>query len=172
VFIETFITDNELLDCGQVGPNKKSESAPMFTVGFAIYSPESLPVSDATMEKRPNQDPGSSYPLNNHLNTLISEFYGSAFGTSIIIKDSSVRSDHNGGNRFPQINGKVLSRRKPGNHSQESHAVDIDTCFDYPYQHPGRPGAAEPFKPRQGRKTATVRKYLWVPPITCPDNFL
>jgi len=53
-----------------------------------------------------------------------------------------------------------------------SSAVDSGYRFDYPYPHPGRPGAAEPFKSRQGRKTATVRKYLWVPPVTCPDNFL
>lgn len=52
-----------------------------------------------------------------------------------------------------------------------SHAIDMDTCIDYPYSCPGRPGAAEPSKPRQGRKTATVRKCLWVPPITCSDSF-
>jgi len=39
----------------------------------------------------------------------------------------------------------------------------------YPCQRPGRPGAAEPAKPRQGRKTATVRESLWVPPVTCSD---
>src|SRR5512138_1928154 len=48
----------------------------------------------------------------------------------------------------------------------------MDYCFDYPYLCPGRPGAAEPFKPRQGRETATVRKCLWVPPVTCPGTFL
>ncbi len=47
--------------------------------------------------------------------------------------------------------------------------IDIPPQFDYPYSRPGRPGAAEPFKPRQGRETATVRKCLWVPPVTCPD---
>ena len=41
--------------------------------------------------------------------------------------------------------------------------------MDYPCHRPGRPGAAEPAEPRQGRKTATVRKCLWVPPITCSD---
>jgi len=44
--------------------------------------------------------------------------------------------------------------------------------MQYPCQRPGRPGAAEPTKPRQGRKTATVREYLWVPPVTCPDIFM
>jgi len=41
--------------------------------------------------------------------------------------------------------------------------------MQYALPRPGRPGAAKPAKPRQGRKTATVRKCLWVPPITCPD---
>jgi hypothetical protein len=34
---------------------------------------------------------------------------------------------------------------------------------------PGRPGAAGLFEPRQGRKTATVRRRSWVPPVSCPD---
>ena len=37
---------------------------------------------------------------------------------------------------------------------------------------PGRPGAAEPSKPRQGREAATVRKCLWVPPVTCSDIYM
>jgi hypothetical protein len=41
--------------------------------------------------------------------------------------------------------------------------------MQYPCIRPGRPGAAEPAKPRQGRKTATVRECLWVPSVTCPD---
>ena len=41
----------------------------------------------------------------------------------------------------------------------------------YAYPRPGRPGAAEPFESRQDRKIATVRKSLWVPPISCPDIF-
>jgi len=41
--------------------------------------------------------------------------------------------------------------------------------MQYACHRPGRPGAAEPAKPRQGRKTATVRKCLWVPPVTCLD---
>ena len=50
--------------------------------------------------------------------------------------------------------------------------VAIDTAYriDYPYPRPGRPGAAEPSQPRQGRETATVRKCLWVPPVTCSDT--
>jgi len=44
--------------------------------------------------------------------------------------------------------------------------------MQYPCQRPGRPGAAEPAKPRQGRKTATVREYLWVPPVTCLDIYM
>ena len=50
--------------------------------------------------------------------------------------------------------------------------IDTIHYFEYPCQRPGRPGAAEPAKPRQGRKTATVRKCLWVPSVTCPDIFL
>ena len=50
-----------------------------------------------------------------------------------------------------------------------THRIDTTTYFDYACHRPGRPGAAEPAKPRQGRKTATVRECLWVPPITCPD---
>jgi len=49
--------------------------------------------------------------------------------------------------------------------------IDIAQYFEYPCQRPGRPGAAEPAEPRQGRKTATVRKCLWVPPVTCLDIF-
>ena len=41
--------------------------------------------------------------------------------------------------------------------------------MQYACPRPGRPGAAEPAKSRQGRKTATVSECLWVPPITCPD---
>jgi len=41
--------------------------------------------------------------------------------------------------------------------------------MQYACHRPGRPGAAEPAKPRQGRKTATVRECLWVPSATCPD---
>ena len=42
--------------------------------------------------------------------------------------------------------------------------------MEYPCHRPGRPGAAEPFEPRQGRKTATVRKRHRVPPVACLDN--
>jgi hypothetical protein len=41
--------------------------------------------------------------------------------------------------------------------------------IEYPYARPGRPGAAEPCEPRQGRKAATVRRCFWVPPVPCPD---
>lgn len=50
-----------------------------------------------------------------------------------------------------------------------NHLIDTPLHFDYPCARPGRPGAAEPFKPRQDRKIATVRKRFWVPPISCPD---
>jgi hypothetical protein len=53
-----------------------------------------------------------------------------------------------------------------------SKSFDIACRFGYACWRPGRPGAAEPSKPRQGRETATVRKCLWVPPVTCPDIFL
>jgi len=41
--------------------------------------------------------------------------------------------------------------------------------FEYACGCPGRPGAAEPFEPRQDREVATVRKCFWVPPVACPD---
>jgi hypothetical protein len=47
--------------------------------------------------------------------------------------------------------------------------VDILILFSYPPCRPGRPGAAKPFELRQDRKIATVRKCLWVPPVSCPD---
>jgi hypothetical protein len=55
---------------------------------------------------------------------------------------------------------------------KQLHHVDFPPRFEYPSQRPGRPGAAEPAKPRQGRKTATVRECLWVPPVTCSDIFM
>ena len=53
-------------------------------------------------------------------------------------------------------------------------ATPIDTIIymQYACRRPGRPGAAEPAEPRQGRKTATVRECLWVPPVACPDIFI
>lgn len=62
----------------------------------------------------------------------------------------------------------------PSGHKSGSriYSFDIASRFGYPYRRPGRPGAAEPSKPRQGRETATVRKCLWVPPVTCPDILL
>ena len=53
-----------------------------------------------------------------------------------------------------------------------SSSFDTPSHFDYACGRPGRPGAAEPAKPRQGREAATVRKCLWVPPVTCPDIFM
>jgi len=52
-----------------------------------------------------------------------------------------------------------------------SSPFDTPSHFDYACGRPGRPGAAEPAKPRQGREAATVRKCLWVPPVTCPDIY-
>lgn len=50
--------------------------------------------------------------------------------------------------------------------------IDIPTFMQYACRRPGRPGAAEPAKLRQGRKTATVRECLWVPPVTCSDIYM
>ena len=49
--------------------------------------------------------------------------------------------------------------------------VDTPPHFGYACTRPGRPGAAQPFEPRQDRKIATVRKCLRVPPVACPDIF-
>src|SRR6188474_850697 len=62
----------------------------------------------------------------------------------------------------------TVLKRDSYNHKYPQ-TIDITILFGYPSHRPGRPGAAEPSKPRQGRKTATVRKCLWVPPITCSD---
>jgi len=50
--------------------------------------------------------------------------------------------------------------------------IDIASLFGYACTRPGRPGAAEPFEPRQDRKVATVRKRIRVPPATCLDIYL
>src|SRR5689334_22785559 len=42
---------------------------------------------------------------------------------------------------------------------------DTPSLLVYASPRPGRPGAAEPPKPRQDRKIATVRKRFWVPPV-------
>ncbi len=55
---------------------------------------------------------------------------------------------------------------------QSSGLIDIPSRVGYASTRPGRPGAAEPFEPRQDRKIATVRKCFWVPPVTCPDIVL
>jgi len=57
-------------------------------------------------------------------------------------------------------------------HPIPNSSIDTPPHIGYPCQRPGRSGAAEPAKPRQGRKTATVRECLWVPPVTCSDIYL
>ena len=56
-------------------------------------------------------------------------------------------------------------------HALYPRVIDMASLFEYPLLRPGRPGAAKPCEPRQGRKAATVRKCLWVPPVSCPDIF-
>ena len=76
--------------------------------------------------------------------------------------------------RNAKLLGKSGCRRPQGRYKIMSFLsniplIDMPPHIGYPCPRPGRPGAAEPAKPRQGRKTATVRECLWVPPVTCSD---
>ena len=102
-------------------------------------------------EKRPHQDTRSTHP------------YESPKGTEFI--EFILRMSKSHVNCIAKHFCKVRHCDSVGKTAQ----FDIASYFEYACQRPGRPGAAEPSKPRQGRKTATVRKCLWVPPITCPD---
>ena len=70
---------------------------------------------------------------------------------------------------FPTIRLYTCRLRKKQFYPAQNSLIDMPSHIGYPCPRPGRPGAAEPAKPRQGRKTATVRECLWVPPVTCPD---